>query len=36
MPDEIASTTFYHPGQNKQESDIDKRLTSWWGEKYKP
>lgn len=36
MPEEIASTSFYHPGNNKQEKDIASRIAGWWGEKYKP
>jgi putative ATPase len=35
MPEGVAGTTFYHPGNNKQEMDIDARIKHWWGEKYK-
>ncbi len=34
MPDELSSTTFYHPGNNKQEKDIADRMAGWWGDKY--
>ncbi len=34
MPDEIAATAFYHPGNNKQENDIATRMAGWWGKKY--
>lgn len=34
MPDEVAGTSFYHPGSNKHEADIDARLKHWWGIKY--
>jgi putative ATPase len=35
MPDEIAGTSFYHPGDNKHEHKIANRLKQWWGEKYR-
>lgn len=35
MPDEIAGTTFYNPGANKQEADVAARMESWWKGKYK-
>ncbi len=35
MPDEVAGTAFYHPGDNKHEKDIDAKMKYWWGEKYK-
>jgi len=34
MPDEVAGTTFYIPGNNKHEQDIEKRMEQWWGFKY--
>jgi len=35
MPDEASGTSFYHPGNNKHEADIEARIKHWWGEKYK-
>ena len=34
MPDEVAGTPFYHPGNNKHEKDIEAKMKYWWGEKY--
>jgi len=34
MPDEIAGTSFYKPGNNKHEQELDKRMEHWWGDKY--
>ena len=34
LPDEIAGTVFYKPGDNKHEQELAARLKSWWGEKY--
>ena len=34
MPDEVAGTAFYHPGDNKHEKDIEAKMKYWWGEKY--
>jgi putative ATPase len=34
MPESIAGTTFYFPGDNKHEHEIANRLLHWWGEKY--
>ena len=36
MPDEVAGTAFYHPGDNKHEKDIQTRMNYWWKEKYEP
>ena len=33
MPDEVAGTTFYHPGDNKHEKDLEARIKSWWNGK---
>lgn len=35
MPEEAAGTTFYYPGNNKHEKEIEARIRYWWGEKYK-
>ncbi len=35
MPDEAAGTTFYKPGTNKHEQELENRLQHWWGKKYK-
>ena len=35
LPDEIVGTAFYHPGGNKYEQEINAKMASWWGEKYK-
>ena len=35
MPDEVAGTVFYVPGNNKHEIDIQSRMDYWWKEKYK-
>ena len=34
MPDEVSGTTFYQPGNNKHEIDIQARMEHWWKEKY--
>ncbi|MGB4850140.1 MAG: replication-associated recombination protein A, partial [Saprospiraceae bacterium] len=34
MPDDVAGTTFYKPGDNKHEQEIASRLKNWWKEKY--
>lgn len=34
MPDEVAGTSFYLPAENRQESEIARRLREWWGDKY--
>jgi len=34
LPDEIAGTTFYHPGGNKYEQEIRAKMVQWWGNKY--
>ncbi|MEP6793512.1 MAG: replication-associated recombination protein A [Saprospiraceae bacterium] len=34
MPDDVAGTNFYKPGDNKHEQEIANRLKNWWGEKY--
>lgn len=34
MPDDVAGTNFYKPGDNKHEQEIANRLKHWWGEKY--
>ena len=34
MPDEVSGTSFYHPGNNKHEKDIEAKMKYWWGEKY--
>ena len=36
MPDEVAGTIFYVPGNNKHEADIRTRMEYWWKEKYEP
>lgn len=35
LPDEVSGTTFYSPGDNKHEKEIENRLRQWWKEKYK-
>jgi putative ATPase len=35
MPEEIAGTTFYQPGDNKHEHELANRMKSWWSDKYK-
>ena len=34
MPDDVAGTIFYHPGENKHEKEIEARIKHWWKEKY--
>ncbi len=34
MPDDVAGTTFYKPGDNKHEQEIASRMKNWWKEKY--
>ncbi len=34
MPDDVAGTTFYHPGDNKHEKEIEARIKHWWSSKY--
>ncbi len=34
MPDDVAGTAFYKPGDNKHEQEIATRLRNWWKEKY--
>jgi putative ATPase len=34
MPDEIAGTSFYKPGNNKHEQELEKRMEQWWKSKY--
>ena len=34
LPDEVSGTTFYIPGDNKHEQELEKRLQHWWGKKY--
>ncbi len=34
MPDEVSGTTFYIPGNNKHEQELENRLKQWWGTKY--
>lgn len=34
MPDDVAGTTFYQPGNNKHEQEIAIRIKNWWKEKY--
>ncbi|HZV69453.1 MAG TPA: replication-associated recombination protein A [Saprospiraceae bacterium] len=34
MPDEVAGTTFYIPGNNKHEQELANRIKYWWKEKY--
>ena len=35
MPDEVSGTTFYFPGENKFEQEIQSRIRNWWKGKYK-
>ncbi|MBK9984018.1 MAG: replication-associated recombination protein A [Saprospiraceae bacterium] len=34
MPDDVAGTAFYKPGDNKHEQEIASRMRNWWKEKY--
>lgn len=34
LPDAIAGTALYHPGNNPREDEIRKNLRKWWKEKY--
>lgn len=34
MPDEVSGTTFYVPGNNKHEEELEKRIRQWWKGKY--
>ena len=34
LPDALAGTRFYEPGDNPRENELRARLRSWWGEKY--
>lgn len=35
LPEEISGTTFYFPGDNKHEEELQRRIESWWKGKYK-
>ena len=35
LPEEIAGTTFFEPGDNARENELRKRLREWWKGKYK-
>ena len=35
LPEEIAGTKFYKPGNNARENELRKRLKEWWKGKYK-
>jgi putative ATPase len=35
LPDAVAGTTFYIPGGNKHEEELQNRLKKWWSDKYK-
>ena len=35
LPEEIAGTRFYEPGENSKEAPIRERLKRLWGDKYK-
>lgn len=34
LPDDVAGTVFYNPGNNKHEQDLKQRIMHWWGKKY--
>ncbi|MBC7446760.1 MAG: replication-associated recombination protein A [Hymenobacteraceae bacterium] len=34
LPDTLAGTRFYEPGDNAREHELRNRLRDWWGEKY--
>jgi putative ATPase len=34
LPDGVSGTTFYFPGRNKHEEELEKRIRQWWGGKY--
>ena len=34
LPDALAGTRFYDPGDNPREHETRARLRAWWGEKY--
>ncbi len=34
LPDALAGTRFYEPGDNAREHELRNRLRDWWGEKY--
>jgi putative ATPase len=34
LPEEISGKTFYNPGSNKHEEELEKRIQFWWKNKY--